>query len=194
MLKRILAAAAAAVIAASMSGCSYTMTEEDLALQKSLVGYWAADNSTGYNEFDENGNLTMMTAVQFTDDFNYLLYYYYPNVTGDPNEPSYVVTNPPISYTIEDGKFRVESGGKASYAGISITDGGYVMNWITDEKTDLYLRFSASEAASFGFPAYDPEYWKNAETASDISGEDGSEDGSQDGNEEAGGEETGGEE
>ena len=185
--KRILASAAAAVIAISMSGCSkYEMTEEDLALQESLVGFWAADNSTGYNEFDENGKITKMTAVQFTDDFHYLLYYYYSAASAE--EPSYVATNRPVSYTIENGKFRVDVKGLASYAAIRISDDGYTMSWITDEKTDTYIKFSDEEAADLGFPEYDPEMWKNLETASDISEE---ETGS---SEEAGGEETGSEE
>ena len=155
--KRILAALAAAVIAASMSGCSYTMTEEDLELQASLIGFWAADNSTGYNEFDENGNLTMMTAVQFTDDFNYLVYYYYPS--HDIDEPSYTMTNPPISYTIKKGKFCVEVDGADSFAAVRISGDGNTMNWITDESTDKYIRFSAEEAADMGFPEYNPDTW-----------------------------------
>lgn len=191
MLKKILAAAAAAVIGISMSGCSkYEMTEEDLALQESLVGFWAADNSTGYNEFDESGRLTKMTAVQFTDDFHYLLYYYYSAATAEV--PSYVVTNPPVSYTIEKGNFRVDVNGLASYAAIKISDDGYTMNWITDEKTDLYLRFSDEEAAELGFPAYDPEYWANPDalpgtSADELGGEEGS-------SEDGGSEETGSEE
>lgn len=161
MLKKILAAATAAVMAVSMSGCSkYTMTEEDLELQRSLVGYWAADYSTGYNEFDENGNLTMMTAVQFTDDFKYLMYDCYLN-------EKYVLTYEPISYTIEEGKFKVDKDGVASYAAIGISGDGMTMSWITDEGTDKYVRFSEEEAMKLGFPEYDPEMWEKMKNAPD---------------------------
>ena len=193
MLKKILAASAA-VITILMSGCSsYKMTEEDLELQRSLIGFWAADNRTGLNEFDENGKLTKMTAIQFTEDFHHIVYYYYPS--RNEEEPSYVASIEPVSYTIEDNKIRVESNGKASYAGIGISDDGSTLSWITNDITDLYIRFSDEEAAAMGFPEYDPEYWKNLETASDTSGEEsGEETGSDEGGEEGGSDEAGGEE
>ncbi|MCH5193207.1 MAG: hypothetical protein J1F11_04545 [Oscillospiraceae bacterium] len=175
--KRILAAALAAVTAAaaavSMSGCSeYTMTEEDLELQKSLVGFWAVDDTKGqseYNEYDENGILTMMTAIQFTDDFKYLLYQCYL-------QDNYVMTFEPVSYTIEDGKFRVEENGKASYAGVSISGDGKNMSWITNESTDPYIKFSAEKAAELGIPEYDPETWKETESDGSGDGSDSAED------------------
>lgn len=149
MLKKILAALSAAVIAVSMAGCSYEMTEEDLELQKSMIGFWAADNSTGYNEFDENGNLTLMVAVQFTEDYKYLVYH----CLLDQGQ---VLTYMPISYTIEDEKFKVDQNGVASYAGVSISADGRTMSWITDEKTDKYIRFTAEEADNIGIPEYYP--------------------------------------
>lgn len=154
MLKKFLAAVTAAVIAVSMSGCSkeYTMTAEDLELQKSLVGYWAADDSTGYNEYDEDGYLSMMVAVQFTDDFNYLLY-------NCDLVNRRVLTYSPVSYTIENGKFKSDINGVAAYAGISISDDGTTMSWITDKKTDRYVRFTDEKARELAIPEYSPSAW-----------------------------------
>ena len=57
MLKKIFALIAAAAMLICLSGCSdYVMTEEDLAVQKSIEGYWVADSSTGYNEFAEHAH------------------------------------------------------------------------------------------------------------------------------------------
>lgn len=172
MLKKILTAAMAAVLAVSMAGCSkeYVMTEEDLALQKSMVGYWAADYTTDYNEFDEYGNLTKMVAVQFTEDFNYLMYNCY--LTPEAN---YAVTYEPVSYTIENGKFKVDNGSKASYAGISISADGSKMSWINDDKTDVYVRFSAEEARLLGIEEYSAEKWESIIAAKEAGETDSSE-------------------
>ena len=169
MIKKILAALSAAVVAVTMSGCSkYTMTNEDLELQQSLIGIWAADDSTGYNEYDENGNITMMVAVRFTNDFNYLLYNCFLN-------DRQVLTYEPISYTIEEGKFKVERDGLASYAGVSISADGNTMSWITDSKTDVYLRLPDDRAAELGIPEYDASYWnKDDEDGSEADTEGGS--------------------
>ena len=170
MFKRIraaFAAALAAVIAVSMAGCSkkeYVMTEEDLALQRSMVGFWAADYTTDYNEFDENGNLVMMVAVQFTDDFHYLMYNCYPSDVSE----NYIITHEPVSYTIEEGKFKVNRNDKISYAGISISDDGSRMSWITDAKTDVYVRFSEEEAMKLGIPEYSAENWEAIKAAKET--------------------------
>lgn len=197
--ERILALVTAAVLAVLMSGCSkHTMTEEDLALQASLIGYWAADYTTDYNEFDDDGNLIMMTAIQFTDDFHYILYYYYPSQAID--EPSRFISSPAVSYSIEEGKFRVENEGRASYAGIGISEDGNIMSWITDEGTDRYVRISDQDVEDLGFPAYDPN--KITETGTDMNvnidgyDEEGGSDngGSEEGSEVTTSEETGSEE
>lgn len=153
MLKKFFAFFAAAALTVCMAGCSdYVMTEEDLAIQKSLVGYWAADVSTGYNEFSENGELTAMTAVEFTDDFHYLMHICLI-------EQGYALTYPPVSYSFEDKKFKVVNEGVASFAQVSVSDDGQIMYWHTDEKTDTYRRLDAETAAGLGIPEYSAESW-----------------------------------
>lgn len=153
MLKKFFAFFAAAALTVCMAGCSdYVMTEEDLAIQKSLVGYWAADVSTGYNEFSENGELTAMTAVEFTDDFHYLMHICLI-------EQGYALTYPPVSYSFEDRKFKVVNEGVASFAQVSVSDDGQIMYWHTDEKTDTYRRLDAETAAGLGIPEYSAESW-----------------------------------
>lgn len=153
MLKKFFAFFAAAALTVCMAGCSdYVMTEEDLAIQKSLVGYWAADVSTGYNEFSENGELTAMTAVEFTDDFHYLMHVCLI-------EQGYALTYPPVSYSFEDKKFKVVNEGVASFAQVSVSDDGQIMYWHTNEKTDTYRRLDAETAAGLGIPEYSAESW-----------------------------------
>lgn len=172
MLKKIFALIAAAAMLICLSGCSdYVMTEEDLAVQKSIEGYWVADSSTGYNEFAEDGTLTLMTVVEFTDDFHYLLHKCLLN-------EGYALTYPPVAYSFEDQKFKVVTDGVPSYARLSVSDDGQAMQWYTDEKTDSYLRLSKEDAASFGIPEYSPEAWvtdENGELVTESFAENGSE-------------------
>lgn len=162
MLKKIFALIAAAAMLICLSGCSdYVMTEEDLAVQKSIEGYWVADSSTGYNEFAEDGTLTLMTVVEFTDDFHYLLHKCLLN-------EGYALTYPPVAYSFEDQKFKVVTDGVPSYARLSVSDDGQAMQWYTDEKTDSYLRLSKEDAASFGIPEYSPEAWVTDENGNYI--------------------------
>lgn len=162
MLKKFFAFFAAAALTVCMAGCSdYVMTEEDLAIQKSLVGYWAADVSTGYNEFSENGELTAMTAVEFTDDFHYLMHICLI-------EQGYALTYPPVSYSFEDKKFKVVNEGVASFAQVSVSDDGQIMYWHTDEKTDTYRRLDAETAAGLGIPEYSAESWVTDENGDYI--------------------------
>lgn len=171
MLRKIFAFIAAAALTVGMAGCSdYVMTEEDLAIQKSLVGYWAADVSTGYNEFSESGELTAMTAVEFTDDFHYLMHICLI-------EQGYALTYPPVSYSFEDRKFKVVNEGVASFAQVSVSDDGQIMYWHTDEKTDTYRRLDAETAAGLGIPEYSAESWvtdENGEFVADTVTESGS--------------------
>ncbi len=154
-LKKITAAIICVMITAAFSGCSdYVMTEEDLALQKSLVGFWAASDSTGYNTYDENGNLTVMIVVEFTDDFTYYLRECYVN-------EGYSLTYDPISYSFEDLKFKVVEDGVPSYAQVSVNEDGSKMFWITDERTDEYERVPEEAAVNLGLTVHNGE---NAET------------------------------
>lgn len=175
MLKRIFAIIAAAAVLICLSGCSdYVMTAEDLALQKSLVGYWAADVDTGYNEFAEDGSLTVMTVVEFTDDFHYLLH---SCILDD----GYALTYLPVEYSFEDLKFKVVTKGVASYAKVSVSDDGQTMYWHTDEKTDTYLRIDKETAAGLGIPEYSPESWvtdENGDLVTEAPTESGSDNGS----------------
>lgn len=175
MLRKIFAFIAAAALTVGMAGCSdYVMTEEDLAVQKSVEGYWVADASTGYNEFAEDGTLTVMTVVEFTDDFHYLLH-------KCLLDEGYALTYPPVEYSFEEQKFKVVTDGVPSYARLSVSDDGQVMYWYTDEKTDSYLRLGKEDAASLGVPEYSPEAWvtdENGEFVADTVTESGSESGS----------------
>lgn len=160
IIKKITAAAVALFTAAAMAGCSeYVMTEEDLALQKSLEGYWAADDSTGYNVYDEAGNMTSLLAVEFTDDFHYLIH----NCLFDQG---YALSFPPIEYSFEDELFKVVTDGVASYAKVEISDDGQTMYWITEDLTDKYTRLDKETAASYGIPEYSVEMWTETESES----------------------------
>lgn len=172
MLKKILAAVISAAMLICMAGCSgkYVMTEEDLAVQKSIEGLWYADDSTGYNEYDENGNCTALTVVEFTNDYKYLLHTVLP---GDDQASGYVMTNTPIDYTFEDKTFKVDVDGVASYAKVTVSEDGSKMYWITDAKTDTYNRLTSEQAAEMGIPAYDPAAWTETEAVSESVPESG---------------------
>ncbi len=147
------------------------MTEEDLAIYKSIQGCWAADVGTGYNEFDENGNLTAMIVVEFTDDFHYLMHICYL-------DERYALSYPPVKYSFEDKMFKVETNGVASYAQLSVSDDGQTLYWHTDDKTDTYLKISKEEATNLGVPEYSPEAWvtdENGEFVSESAAVSGSE-------------------
>ena len=172
MLRRIFAFMAAAALTVCLAGCSdYVMTEEDLAIYKSIQGCWAADVGTGYNEFDENGNLTAMIVVEFTDDFHYLMHICYL-------DERYALSYPPVKYSFEDKMFKVETNGVASYAQLSVSDDGQTLYWHTDDKTDTYLKISKEEATNLGVPEYSPEAWvtdENGEFVSESAAVSGSE-------------------
>lgn len=162
MIKKFLAVFLTAVLAVCMAGCSeYVMTEDDLAVYKSIQGYWAADVGTGYNEFDENGNLTAMIVVEFTDDFNYLMHICYL-------DQGYALAYPPVKYSFEDKMFKVMVDGVASYAQLSVSEDGQMLYWHTDDKTDTYLRISKEEAAALGIPEYNAESWVTDENGNFV--------------------------
>ncbi len=164
ILKKITAAILCAVLAAVLSGCSdHVMTEDDLALQKSLVGFWAAGDNTGYNTYDENGYITVMTVVEFTDDFKYYLSECYLN-------DNYVLTYEPVSYSFEDLKFKVDDDGVPSYAQVSVNEDSSKMFWVTDEGMDEYERIPEERAIELGLTVHSGE---NAETDA-VSGTGGS--------------------
>lgn len=166
MSKKIFAAIFAAVLLICTAGCSgeYVMTEDDLALQRSAEGFWLADDSTGYNEYDEYGNFATLTVVEFTNDFKYLLHYCMP---GDDAADGYVATGSPIDYTIEKKYFKVEIEGEASYAKVSFSEDGQTMYWGTDEATDIFHKLSDEDIAKYGIPAYDPARWTETESGTD---------------------------
>ena len=148
MLKKIIAGMLAAVLTIMLSGCSeYEMTVEDLAIQKSLQGFWSADPSTGYNSYDSEGNPTELLVVEFTGDFRYFIH-------ECDFENSMVMTYEPISYSIEDELFRVDVDGVASYAKASVSADGTVLSWITSERTEKYNRLDEEAARAFGIPEY----------------------------------------
>lgn len=151
------------VMAAVFSSCSgnYVMTEKDLALQNSLVGYWAAGNNTGYNTYDENGNIAVMLVVEFTEDFSYILYECHI-------DEGYVLSYDPINYTFEDEKFRVDVDGVPSYAAVTISEDGQSMYWITDEKTDRYERMEESGAIALGIPEHSGTDQTEQDTGSSV--------------------------
>lgn len=167
MSKKIFAAVVSAIMLVCMAGCSdYVMTEKDIAKQRAMVGYWAANDSTGYNAYDADGNLTNVMVVQFTEDYKYLTY--------DCDLVSqFTSTYEPIGYTIEDENFRVDVKGVASYAKVTISDDGETMSWYTNEKTDIYNRLSEEAAAAMGIPEYDPDMWNTETNTSETEGESG---------------------
>lgn len=173
MFKKFFAAVVSAAMLICMAGCSsnYVMTEEDIALQKSIEGCWLADDSTGYNSYDENGNFLSLTAIRFTPDYKYLVYDCMP---GDAQADGYVMTYNPTEYKIEEKMFRVDVNGVASYAKVSVSEDGQTLYWITDEQTDRYSRLTDEQTAAMGIPAYNPADWEETET------NDGNESSSQD--------------
>lgn len=153
MFKKFLTALIASAAAFTMAGCSdYVMTEKDLAVQKSIEGYWAAGSETGYNIYDADGNPELLMVVEFTDDFKYFLHECYVN-------EGYVMTYDPIIYSFENEMFKVDVDGVDSYARISVSDDGQIMKWINDDLTDAYYRISEDEAKELGIPEYDREHW-----------------------------------
>lgn len=168
MAKKIFAAVVSAVMLICMAGCSnnYVMTEEDIAVQKSIEGYWLADDSTGYNEYDENGYFLALTVVEFTSDYKYLLHVYMP---GEGDVSGYIMTYDPVAYSFEDKMFRVDVDGIASYARVSVSEDGQTLYWITDDQTDRYNKLTKEQAAEMGIPEYSAEAWeehyKKGETA-----------------------------
>ncbi len=169
IFKRIAAAVSALFIGAVLTGCSeYVMTAEDLAVQKQIEGYWVADYDTGYNYFDDDGKLFSMIVMEFTDDFHYLMHQCMV-------QQGYALTYPPVAYSFEELKFKAVSNGVTSYAAVEFSDDGQKMYWITDEKTDTYLRIDKEEAEELGIPEYDPKSWEESETVSGSDGSDSSE-------------------
>lgn len=176
MLKKVLAAVISAAMLICMAGCSgnYVMTEEDLAVQKSIEGCWLADDSTGYNSYDGSGNFLSLTAIRFTPDYKYLVYECMP---GDEQADGYVRTYNPVEYKIEEKMFRVDVDGVASYARVSVSEDGQYLYWITDEQTDKYNRLTEEQAAAMGIPEYDPAAWTETEAVSESVPESVSESG-----------------
>lgn len=162
MIKKIAAVFTAVVMTIALAGCSYVMTEEDLAIQKSIEGYWAADNKTGYNTYDENGIITSMMVVEFVDEFKYVLHVY--DVANQM-----VMSYPPIDYSFEDKKFKVDVEGVASYAEMRVSEDGNTLYWITDDRTDVFVRIPEETAREMKIPEYDPAMWAETEDASSES-------------------------
>lgn len=162
MTKKILAAVISAVMLICMAGCSgdYVMTEADIAVQKSIEGYWLADDSTGYNSYDGNGNFLSLTAVEFTSDYKFLVHECMP---GDSEADGYVMTYSPVNYTIEDKMFKVDEDGTPNYARISVSDDGQILFWITDDQTDRYNRLTEEQAIEMGITPYDSAAWEETE-------------------------------
>ena len=151
MLKKFFAAAFAAIFLVMLAGCSeYTMTAEDLAIQNSIKGYWRADDSTGYNSYDEEGNPTNILVAEFTSDFTYFIHQC-DFVSG------YTTTYDPISYSFKNEKFMVIVEGVPSYAKVSVSSDGQTMQWITDSQTEVYRRIDEKTARLFGIPEYTGE-------------------------------------
>ena len=151
MGKKIITVMLAAVFAVLLSGCSdYVMTAEDLAVQRSIEGYWFADASTGYNSYDEEGYPTELLVVEFTSDFKYFLHTCYV-------DEGYTMTDPPISYSFRDEMFTVDVDGTPAYARVSVSSDGQIMKWITDSQTDTYIRMDEEMARAFGIPEYNGE-------------------------------------
>lgn len=157
IIKMITAVIAAAATSLCMAGCSdYVMTEEDLAMQKSIEGFWAADIDTGLDQFDESGNLVMVTVFEFTEDFKYIMHECYVN------DRSTLVYDP-VEYSFEDGNFRVVTDGRAAYAKINVSEDGQTMYWITDDGTDTYQRLTDEHVEDLGIIPYTPESGEGGE-------------------------------
>lgn len=157
--KKIFAAVLPVIITLCLSGCGddYVMTEEDLAVQKQLEGCWAAETDTGYNTFDEDGNLVMLMVIEFTDDFHYLMHECYMN-------ENQTLSYEPIAYSIEEKDFKVVNDGVASYARVNFSSDGQYLYWITDDGTDTYARLDDELVTELGIPAYSPDTWAETES------------------------------
>lgn len=168
MIKKIAAVFTAVVMALALAGCSgkYVMTEEDLALYKQLQGYWIADDSTGYVNYDDKGNVIGVYVVEFSNEFTYVLHYI-------DLEDQAVYSETPTKYEIEDLKFKTYVEDVPYYAAMSVSEDGQILNWITEGKTEKYLRVSEERARELGIPEYDPDSW--TETVSESVSEGGSE-------------------
>ncbi|MDE5991729.1 MAG: hypothetical protein K2G87_01625, partial [Oscillospiraceae bacterium] len=125
------------------------------------VGYWAADVGTGYNEFAEDGTLTGMLVVEFTEDFHYLMHVCLI-------KEGYSLSYPPTAYSFEKQQFKVVTDGVASLAKVSVSDDGQTMYWITDEKTDTWVRLDKETAAGLGIPEYSAELWVTDENGNFV--------------------------
>lgn len=161
MIKKIAAVFTAVVMALALAGCSgkYVMTEEDLALYKQLQGYWMADDSTGYVKYNDNGTVIGVYVVEFSDEFTYVLHYL-------DLENQAVLSQEPIKYEIEELKFKTYVQDVAYYAAMSISEDGQTLNWITDGKSEKYLRITEERARELGIPEYDPDSWTTTESES----------------------------
>lgn len=166
-MKKIFAAVVSAVMLICPAGCSgnYVMTDEDIAVQKSIEGYWLADDSTGYNEYDGNGNFVSLTAVEFTSDYKYLLHVCMP---GDGEADGYVMTYDPVAYSFEDKMFKVDVDGTPNYARVSVSEDSQILYWITEDQTDRYNRLTEEQAIELGISPYDPAAWEETETNSEA--------------------------
>ncbi len=163
IIKKITAAIAAAAMALSLAGCSdYVMTEEDLAKQKSIEGFWAADIDTGYDKFDESGNLVMVTVFEFTEDFKYFMHECYVNDRSS-------IMYGPVEYSFENGDFRVVTDGRVSYAKVNVSEDGQTMHWTTNDKTDTYKKLTDEQVEELGIIPYNPENGADTESGSDSS-------------------------
>lgn len=174
MSKKILAAVISAVMLICLAGCSdnYVMTEDDLAIQKAIEGYWLADDSTGYNEYDENGSYASLTVMEFTNDYRCLVHTYTP---GNEEDNGYIMTSKPIDYTFRDKMFRVDTDGVASYAKITVSEDGENLFWITDEQTDKYRKLTKEQAVAIGIPEYSAEAWERHDQNGLTAGESNTE-------------------
>lgn len=156
MIRKILAAAMAAILLLCAAGCSseYVMTEADLALQNSMVGLWLADDSTGYNQYDTDGSFLSLTVLEFTSDYKYRVHTCMP---GDGAADGYVATYSPSPYTIEKELLKVVIDGISNYAKIEVSEDGSSLYWITDDERELYTKLSDERIYELGISVYDPD-------------------------------------
>lgn len=154
MIKKITVFFVSLVMCLALAACSdeYVMTAEDLAIQEAMVGYWTADDSTGLNSYNAEGELIGAVIVEFTDDFNYLIHLC-------DVETGYVTTYPPVKYSIEDELFKVIEDGAAYYAKVRVNSDEKKLYWITDEETLVYFETSEEIVKLFGIPEYNPDEW-----------------------------------
>lgn len=154
MIKKITAFFVSLVMCLALTACSdeYVMTAEDLSIQKAMVGYWTADDSTGFNSYNAEGELLSTFIVEFTDDFNYLIHLC-------DVETGYVSTYPPVKYSIENELLRVIEDGAAYYAKIRVNGDEKKLYWTTDEETLIYFETDDEIVKRFGIPEYNPNEW-----------------------------------